>query len=169
MCFCTVWINWILVGGSWKGRGGTYNISSLSLSLVHQRYFQSPSLDKDLLGCEIKSVEIPESIWRVYLDCLWDHCGRGQIVVLFKVASDALKNKQILYQMRGNSTQTTKTVFVSVPICRDCLTNLLEMIRSLKAALIFSHGNTHKLPLHRVNGSLILRCHWRCWLSAPHQ
>lgn len=67
--------------------------------------------------------------------------------MLFKVANGALKNMQIfITDEEENQAPTTKTAFVSAPICRDCLTNLLELIRRFKTALIFSHGNTHKLP-----------------------
>ena len=43
---------------------------------------------------------------------------------LFKVPTDALGNKLISFTDGGNQTSTTKTAFVSVPICRDWLTNL---------------------------------------------
>lgn len=53
-------------------------------------------------------------------------CGRGAVVMFFKVANEALKNKQIfITDEEKQRSPTTKTAFVSAPICRDCLTNLL--------------------------------------------
>lgn len=65
-------------------------------------------------------------------------CGRGALVVLFKGANDVFKNKLISGQMRRETQgPATKTPFVGAPICRDCLTNCWQSIRSLKTAPIF--------------------------------
>lgn len=108
-------------------------------------------------GCEIKRVEM----WRS-LRWLW---GRGPL----QGGQWCLVKHQILKQMRAKAAQTTKTIFVSVPICRDCLTNLVEVIRSLKRALISSHGNAPKLPRHRGTGPLMFRHQSRWRFVSPSE
>lgn len=73
-----------------------------------QRYFQSHGLNRELLGSEMKPVEMPKnkqtkkhhSQPEEFTSLVCEiNVVVEQIVVLFKVASDALKNMQIPKQM----------------------------------------------------------------------
>lgn len=137
------------------------------LSLAHSHLFTYTKISWDMDEGRFKHQEFSRAVSTLrVVNSVWSWikswCSSRWPMMLWKT-------RRSRSRWGEEPSPTTKMVFVSAPICRDCLTNLLGLIRSFKRALIFSHGNTHKLPLHNVTGSLMLRHQESSCLSSSHQ